>query len=226
MASPRICVVVTASNDAEAIDTIRRTRPLVPDLIEIRLDYMKTLGDLRLIREATGIPLIATNRCSNQGGNSPGSEADRIAGLLQACESGFNYVDLEIDIEGVEELAEKIKSLGAGVIISFHDFETTPEKKLLEEILRDELSAGADICKIVGTSNTVRDNLTYFNLLRENTDVKIVSFGMGNAGILSRVLSPLVGGAFTYASAETGSESAPGQLTISELREIYRIMGA
>ncbi len=226
MASPRICVVVTASNDAEAIDTIRRTRPLVPDLIEIRLDYMKTLGDLRLIREATGIPLIATNRCSNQGGNSAGSEADRIAGLLQACESGFNYVDLEIDIEGVEELAEKIKSLGAGVIISFHDFETTPEKKLLEEILRDELSAGADICKIVGTSNTVRDNLTYFNLLRENTDVKIVSFGMGNAGILSRVLSPLVGGAFTYASAETGSESAPGQLTISELREIYRIMGA
>lgn len=226
MASPRICVVVTASNDAEAIDTIRRTRPLVPDLIEIRLDYMKTLGDLRLIREATGIPLIATNRCSNQGGNSAGSEADRIAGLLQACESGFNYVDLEIDIEGVEELAEKVKSLGAGVIISFHDFETTPEKKLLEEILRDELSAGADICKIVGTSNTVRDNLTYFNLLRENTDVKIVSFGMGNAGILSRVLSPLVGGAFTYASAETGSESAPGQLTISELREIYRIMGA
>ena len=115
--------------------------------------------------------------------------------------------------------------MGAGVIISFHDFEATPEKELLEEILRDEQSAGADICKIVGTSNTPSDNLTYFNLLRENVDIEIVSFGMGNAGILSRVLSPLVGGAFTYASAETGSESAPGQLTISELREIYRMMG-
>lgn len=226
MASPRICVVVTASNDAEAIDTIRRTRPLLPDLIEIRLDYMKTLGDLRLIREATGIPLIATNRCSNRGGNVAGSKADRIARLLRACESGFDYVDLEIDTEGVEELAEKVKSLGAGVIISFHDFETTPEKERLEEILRDELSAGADICKIVGTSNTPGDNLAYFNLLLDNADVEIVSFGMGIAGVLSRVLSPLVGGAFTYASAEMGSESAPGQLTISELREIYRMMGA
>ena len=226
MASPRICVVVTASNDAEAIDTIRRTRPLLPDLIEIRLDYMETLGDLGLIREVTDVPLIATNRRSNQEGSSAGSEADRIAGLLRACESGFDCVDLEIDTEGVEELAEKIKSLGAGVIISFHDFGTTPEKKFLEEILQDELRAGADICKIVGTSNTPRDNLTYLNLLRENADVEIVSFGMGNAGILSRVLSPLVGGTFTYASAETGSESAPGQLTISELREIYRMMGA
>lgn len=226
MASPRICVVVATSNDAEAIDTIRRTRPFLPDLIEIRLDYMKTLGDLRLIREATGIPLIATNRPSNRGGNVAGSEADRIARLLRACESGFDYVDLEIDIEGVEELAKKIKSLGAGVIISFHDFEATPKKERLEEILRDELSAGADICKIVGTSNTPGDNLAYFNLLLDNADVEIVSFGMGIAGVLSRVLSPLVGGTFTYASAETGSESAPGQLTISELREIYRMMRA
>lgn len=226
MASPRICVVVTASNDSEAIDMIRRTQLLLPDLIEIRLDYMETPGDLGQIREATGIPLIATNRRSNQGGNSARSEEDRIAGLLRACESGFDYVDLEIDTEGVEELAEKAKSLGARVIVSFHDFETTPEKERLEEILQYELSAGADICKIVGTSNTPGDNLTYFNLLRDNTEVELVSFGMGNAGILSRVLSPLVGGAFTYASAETGSESAPGQLTISELREIYRIMGA
>ncbi|MCW3979448.1 MAG: type I 3-dehydroquinate dehydratase [Candidatus Bathyarchaeota archaeon] len=226
MASPRICVVVTACDVAEAIDTIRRTRPLLPDLIEIRLDYMETLGDLGPIREATGVPLIATNRRSNQGDNPAGPEADRIAVLLQACESGFDYVDLEIETVGVGELAEKVKALGAGVIVSFHDFETTPEKERLEEILRDELSAGADICKIVGTSNIPGDNLTYLNLLRENAGVEMVSFGMGGAGILSRVLSPLVGGAFTYASAETGSESAPGQLTISELREIYRIMGA
>jgi len=226
MASPRICVVVTASSVAGAIDTIRRTRPLLPDLIEIRLDYMKTSGDLGLIREATGVPLIATNRRPDQGGHSADSDAERIAGLIQACESGFDYVDLEINTEAVGEIAKKAKSLGAKVIISFHDFEATPEKELLEGILRDELSAGADICKIVGTSNTPGDNLTYLNLLRENADIKIVSFGMGNAGVLSRVLSPLVGGAFAYASAEAGSGSAPGQLTISDMREIYRMMGA
>jgi 3-dehydroquinate dehydratase type I len=226
MVSPRICVVVTASSSAEAIDTIGRVRPLCPDLIEIRLDYMEQLGDFGPLRETVGVPMIATNRRPDQGGHSADSEADRIAGLLQACESGFDYVDLEINTEAVGQIAKKVKSLGAKVIVSFHDFEATPEKELLEGILRDELSAGADICKIVGTSNKPGDNLTYLNLLREKADVEIVSFGMGNAGILSRVLSPLVGGAFTYASAEAGSGSAPGQLTISELREIYRMMGA
>lgn len=225
MASPRICVTVTARNVAEAIDTIRRTRPLLPDLIEIRLDYMETLGDLGLIRDATGVPLIATNRHPDQGGYSADTESDRIAALIKACESGFDYVDLEINTEAIGETAKNAKSMGAQVIVSFHDFEATPEKELLEEILWDELSAGADICKIVGTSNTPGDNLTYLDLLRENADVEMVSFGMGNAGVLSRVLSPLVGGTFTYASAEAGSESAPGQLTISELREIYRMMG-
>jgi len=48
---------------------------------------------------------------------------------------------------------------------------------------------------------------------------------MGEAGVISRILSPLFGGEFTYASTKTGSESAPGQLTIAELREIYRVLG-
>lgn len=226
MASPRICVVVTARNSAEAIDTILRVRPLCPDLIEIRLDYMEQIGDLGPLRKTAGVPMIATNRRPDQGGHSADSEADRIARLLQACESGFDYVDLEINTEGVDEITEKVKSLGAKVIVSFHDFETTPKKEFLEQIVQNELKAGADVCKIVGTSNSPGDNLTYLNLIRDNADVEIVSFGMGDAGILSRVLSPLIGGAFTYVSAETGRESAPGQLTISELREIYRIMGA
>lgn len=226
MASPRICVVVTASNSTEAIDTILRVRPLCPDLIEIRLDYMEQIGDLGPLRKTAGVPMIATNRRPDQGGHSADSEADRIARLLQACESGFDYVDLEINTEGVEEITEKVKSLGAKVIVSFHDFETTPRTEFLEQIVKNELKAGADVCKIVGTSNSPGDNLTYLNLIRDNADIEIVSFGMGEAGILSRVLSPLIGGAFTYASAETGRESAPGQLTISELREIYRIMGA
>jgi 3-dehydroquinate dehydratase type I len=48
---------------------------------------------------------------------------------------------------------------------------------------------------------------------------------MGQAGKISRILSPLFGGIFTYASVSKGRESAPGQLTITELREIYALLG-
>jgi 3-dehydroquinate dehydratase len=34
-----------------------------------------------------------------------------------------------------------------------------------------------------------------------------------------------VGGEFTYASSHVGGESAPGQLTLAEMREIYTLMG-
>ncbi len=34
----------------------------------------------------------------------------------------------------------------------------------------------------------------------------------------------LFGAAYTYASSEAGRESAPGQLTVPELRQIYGIM--
>jgi 3-dehydroquinate dehydratase len=47
---------------------------------------------------------------------------------------------------------------------------------------------------------------------------------MGDTGQISRILCPLAGGYFTYASVEVGKESADGQITASELAEIYRIL--
>jgi len=88
------------------------------------------------------------------------------------------------------------------------------------------LGTGADICKIVGKATCQKDNLTYLNLIQENPSVSLVSLGRGRTGLLSRVGSPLVGAAYTYASSEAGRESAPGQLTVPELRQIYGIMGA
>ena len=54
--------------------------------------------------------------------------------------------------------------------------------------------------------------------------MKIVAFAMGPLGLASRILCPLAGGEFTYAAIEKGAESAPGQITVTELQKIYRIM--
>jgi 3-dehydroquinate dehydratase len=48
---------------------------------------------------------------------------------------------------------------------------------------------------------------------------------MGKYGSLSRILSPLFGGLYTYASIRAGKEVAPGQISIENLRSIYTLMG-
>jgi 3-dehydroquinate dehydratase len=48
---------------------------------------------------------------------------------------------------------------------------------------------------------------------------------MGSLGVISRILSPFFGGAFTYTSITRGKEAAPGQLTLAEARQIYNLLG-
>jgi 3-dehydroquinate dehydratase type I len=230
MARPRICVVVTDRDVVGAVEAIRSVQPHDPDLVEVRLDYMESKGGLTRIREATSLPLIATNRRRDQGGLHVGAEEDRIETLLDACEAGFDHVDLEhVDLElttgSIKDVGQKVKSHGAKLIVSYHDFAKTPEKVGLKEIMLQERRLGADICKIVGTARTHSDNLTYLSFLDENPGANLVCFGMGEAGTMSRVFSPLFGGAFTYASPRAGGESAPGQLAIANLKDLYRLLG-
>ncbi len=225
MARPRICVVITAPNSERAAKVVQRVLPHEPDLIEIRLDYMEEIGEMTGIREATDLPLIATNRIREQGGLWKGLETDRVQALISACEAGFEYIDVELTTGSIERICDEVKALGAKLVVSHHDFDATPGIGELDEIMRRELDAGADICKIVGTARNQGDGLTYLRFILENPDVNLVSFGMGEAGMMSRIFSPLFGGVYTYASAGAGEESAPGQLAISELISIYGILG-
>ncbi|OGD55272.1 type I 3-dehydroquinate dehydratase [Candidatus Bathyarchaeota archaeon RBG_13_60_20] len=224
MDKPRICAVITSSDLERVVEAINKALVQVPDLIEVRFDYMENPGCLTRIREATVLPLIATNRLREQGGLWNGKETDRIQVLLSACDAGFDYVDLELSTYSVVEVGESVKALGAGLIVSHHDFENTPGIQALRSIMREELGAGANVCKIVGTARDRNDSLTYLRFLHENPGIDLVSFGMGAAGVMSRIFSPIFGGAYTYASTNMGEESAPGQLTISDLRTIYKIL--
>ncbi len=225
MGSPMICVVITARTSEGVVETIGRVEAHRPDLIEIRLDYLEGPYELDVIRGVSTLPMIATNRGTDQGGLSSEADSERMGTIIKACEAGFEYADIELAIPQAGQIAERVKDLDAKAIISHHDFKGTPPKERLNEIMTGMLGAGADICKIVGTATSPEDNLTYLNLIQENPSVSLVSFGMGRAGLLSRVFSPLFGAAYTYASSEAGRESAPGQLTVPELRQIYGIMG-
>ena len=223
----RICVSIIPSNIDEALNLIEKAEKHKPDFIEVRLDCIKEQERIADIRGCTKIPLIATNRTQECQGRFSGSELERQQILLKAARSGFEYVDIELHASKLREFVEGLCQLNTKPIISFHDFNETPSLHKMKEVLECELAEGAEICKIVTTAKKVGDNLTVLNFLHNaSRKAKVVCFAMGPLGKPSRLLSPLFGGFFTIASLEHGGETAPGQMTIQELRTAYQALGA
>ncbi len=216
MRKPRICAVIV-DNDPEAINEVE---PLV-DLFEARIDF---IGDdwQRLVKQLKK-PWIACNRSSIEGGRWCSSEARRIEGLLQAIELGADTVDIELSTENLGNIVKLVKRR-AKCLISSHNLEKTPPLDEMKEIVRRQLKADADICKIVTTAQGFEDNLTVLQLISEFPGVRLLSFAMGALGTISRVLCPLAGADFTYAAIEQGKESAQGQITVRELIRIYEMI--
>jgi 3-dehydroquinate dehydratase-1 len=74
---------------------------------------------------------------------------------------------------------------------------------------------------VVTTAKRFEDNFTILKLFEKLKETKIVAFAMGNDGVVSRVLSAISGGYFTYASITGTKGSATGQLSATYLRSFY-----
>ena len=216
MRKPRICATIT-NND---LTTVKEVEPLV-DLFELRIDLIGD-GWPELVKQIKK-PWIACNRSADEGGQWQGSEARRVEKLLQAIELGADIVDIELRTRNLEKIVQLIKRR-TKCLLSFHDLEKTPSLDEMKGIVQRQLKAGADICKMVTTAQGFEDNLTVLQLISEFPGVRLVSFAMGALGSMSRVLCPLVGGDFTYASIEKGKESAQGQITVRDLIKIYEMV--
>jgi len=216
MKRARICAVIV-DNDLEAVNEIT---PLV-DLFEVRIDL---IGDgWQELAKQLNQPWIACNRRADEGGRWEKGEDRRIEELLKAIGLGADIIDIELRTSNLEEVIPVIGKR-AKCLLSCHDLEKTPSLDSMREVIQRQLMAGADMCKIVTTAQSLDDNLTVLQLITEFPKTKIVSFAMGPLGFVSRVLCPLVGGDFTYASTKIGKESASGQITVRDLRKLYEMM--
>lgn len=225
LSKPKICVSVKVEDTKEVLKTINRIKRYNPDFIELRLDYAVRSLDLGKVQGVTCSPLIATNRGKKMGGQSDASEEERICVLLDACSAGFSYIDLSQRNKNLSDNVARLKEEGAKIILSYHDFNGMPNKDEMNKIYSRAKKLGGDICKIVGTARGYEENLRCLDFLTESKAGDLICFAMGKKGMLSRLFSPLYGGIFTYASTMSGKETAEGQLSIQDIRELYRIIG-
>ena len=160
-----------------------------------------------------------------------GGEQERVALITKAVALGSEYVDLEIRTEEalVLKLKKKIEAYQGRtrLILSYHNLERTPSLKDLRKKIDEGQKAGADIIKIVPQARQMEDNLKVLSLIpyAQKKGLQIIAFCMGELGKISRIMAPLLGSYLSYASLTKGEESAPGQMTIGELKQIFRMLG-
>jgi len=191
------------------------------DLVELRLDHLTDFSDITKLKKIKR-KKIATCMPSWEGGRFRGSENERIGILMKTLEF-VDYVTVELKTKKTlrERLIKKAKEKKVKVIVAFHDFKSTPSYEKIKKILNTEKSAGADIAKIVFTPKNDMDVLTVIKvMIKKPIDLPLIALSMGELGMVTRILALPLGAYLTFASLGEGEESAPGQLTVKNLKKI------
>jgi len=191
---------------------------------EIRLDYLEEPApDLQKLFRSLPGPVIATNRLATEGGRWQGTEAGRLALLAQALDLGVTCLDVELaaDVSFRREVYERRGQ--TRLILSWHDFAGTPDAPRLEAVMEEMLAAEADVVKLVALANDPADNLRMLSLipqaLARGRDV--IAFCMGPLGKWSRIAAPLLGSWLAFAPFSKTRASAPGQLTVNDVKRVW-----
>jgi len=222
----KICASIIAPSFRDIVRMVTKAEKNGADLLEVRMDYLQELESLKNIRELSSLPMIATNRPLREGGLFNDSEEKRIQILDAAIDLDFDFIDVELSTLTSDVLVQRIKDRGAKVIISYHHQDSTPNLYELNLIFKQELRTRPDICKIVTSAKRFKDNITCLKFVEKAYQrIKVICFSMGELGLTSRLLSPILGGYLTYASVEKGKESALGQLTVADMRSFYNMLG-
>jgi 3-dehydroquinate dehydratase / shikimate dehydrogenase len=205
-----LCVPIFVTGIAKARRDIAAALAAGADLVELRIDKVVRPSVIaRLVHEHLK-QIILTRRSKAEGGFSEGGSAPPI--------SGARYTDLELatvlrDPTLVKQISPE------GLILSFHDFRAKPPK--LDDLVKQANEFQAAVNKVVWMATNILDNLDVFRLLKDARRPTI-ALCMGDAGLISRVLAKKFGAFLTFASLDDESATAPGQVTIADVKNLYR----
>lgn len=221
---PRICIALGFDEVESLLKHARQEADAGGNFLEFRLDYLrKPEAGVEAIRaflaEYPECLVLATCRRRQNHGKCDGGVEEQIRLLEAAAEAGARALDVEI--ESAESAKSKLDKLRAktDLIISYHNFSSTP---VLDPVLRRMMRIPAAAYKIVTTARKPSDNLRVLKLARSHRHTPIITMAMGEMGFPARVIAPIYGGLFTYAAPASASGTAPGQVSASQLRRLYR----
>lgn len=158
---------------------------------------------------------------------------------ITAIRAGAAFVDINIEWAATEKQKELLMQYIATIkemiarhksptelILSYHNFTTTPPLDSIKKIIKECVACGADYVKIATTANSIYQadivrQLYYQSrksiaLDKEN----LIAFAMGEAGRYTRVASLFLGAPFTYCCAVAKKAVAKGQQSFRQMKSL------
>ncbi len=231
---PAVCASIIEHSVEEFLRSVRHVEGA--DFIEIRADGLKvnspreylpeTRRLLNNVRAQSELPVLLTVRNEKEGGVFAGSESERARVLMESMKL-VDSIDIELRMQSDmrDEIVKEARKNRVDIIISYHDFNSTPEIETLLSILEEEESEGATIAKVAVKANSEKDVLVLLNMLqeaKERINIPVIGISLGRDGRISRVAAPLLGSIATY--GYVNRETAPGQIEVKKLKEIIELM--
>lgn len=193
----------------------------VADVVEFRMDKAEAPIE-QLSSYAGELPIIATNRGKWFGGQA--TDTGRLDRLFEASRfDAVEMVDIELEtVRGTGWVVHEFRENDVDLIISFHEFEETPDVDTLLAIFEESAQHG-DVAKVAAYAEENADALDMLRAVNTATNrgLNVAGISMGGVGSHTRVVAPLYGSKLGYAPLKTDtSDYAPGQIPIRKLRSM------
>lgn len=236
-ALPIIITPLVGKTTASILDEVAAIVPKRPDLLEWRIDFFSDIGDAKAVvataqairQVAGGIPVLLTRRNVSEGGAPiPIDEAAVVAMYVAACQARcVDLIDYELSNAPADlrHLREVSAANGVTMIMSYHNFQMTPDAVTLDAKFSAAERLGADVAKVAVMPKSEQDVLALLaatDRARQTIRLPLITMSMGGIGSLSRIMGWVYGSAATFAVGK--SSSAPGQIAIEDLRTALAIV--
>lgn len=216
-----IIAVTFRDNDSEKLAPEAKAAGV--DVAELRIDRFSSIDPVHVVNEVRkfhALPVLATIRSQTDGGDWSGTETERLD-LFRVIMPEVDAVDIELSSAQIRtDVIAAARAHQRVVIVSHHDFETTPALDILESIVHEAKDVGADIVKISTMARSKSDLRTLASLAIKMADLGLIVIAMGAVGTVGRVLFPALGSCLTFSFI--GDRPAPGQLTFDETFHLMR----
>jgi 3-dehydroquinate dehydratase/shikimate dehydrogenase len=213
----RLCVAIFVQSVEQAKRDVARAAEAGADIVELRIDHLTDAAAVERVVAECILPCVVTCRPTWEGGHSELADAERVELLTLAHARSTNFIDVEL--AAVRRDRAALTFIPEQSIVSSHDFAGRPDR--LYALLTEMNDLPSRVNKLVWTARTVRDNLEAFEILQQRQKPTI-ALCMGEAGLISRVLAKKFGAFLTFASLDEGSGTAPGQVSIHDMKRLYR----
>ncbi len=210
-----ICISVTpVSRTFAKVDLLNAQGQC--DIIELCLDKLVKEPDVKDMLEGISKPVLVSCRRKEDGGSFDGTDEQRMMLLRQAILAGPAFIELDY------ATAQAIPRFGKTKrVINYTSLNKPFSPTEIEEIFTEAKQSNGDIVKFTWPTPTLEAAWPLLAAVAKKHELPAVGLGLGAAGAAFSLLGRKYGSPWIYAALEKGMEAYEGQLTVSELDDIY-----